>query len=99
MTVKVGILGAGGRMGAALIASVGATPELRLTGLAERAGDAAVGSKVGERLSICANASAIAHACDVLIDFTSPEALADNLEAACSGKCAILIGTTGLDAS
>lgn len=99
MTIKVGILGAGGRMGTALIAAVGATPTLKLAGLAERAGNPAVGTRVGDTLSICANASAIAHNCDVLIDFTTPEALADNLEAACAGKCAILIGTTGLDAS
>jgi len=99
VTVKVGILGAGGRMGAALIAAVGATPELQLAGLAERAGHPAVGTKVSDRLTVCANATAIAHNCDVLIDFTSPEALADNLEAACAGKCAILVGTTGLDAS
>lgn len=99
MTVKVGILGAGGRMGVALIEAVGNCPDLRLAGLAERAGHPAVGSRVGATLSICANASAIAHGCDVLIDFTSPEALADNLEAACAGKCAILVGTTGLDTS
>lgn len=103
MTVKVGILGAGGRMGTALIAAVGATPGLKLAGLAERAGNPAVGMPVvtagGGKLSICANASAIAHNCDVLIDFTTAEALADNLEAACAGKCAILVGTTGLDAS
>ena len=50
MTVKVGILGAGGRMGAALIAAVGATPELQLAGLAERAGHPAVGMPVAEAL-------------------------------------------------
>ena len=68
MTVKVGILGAGGRMGAALIAAVGATPVLQLAGLAERAGHPAVGSKVVDKLTVCANATAIAHSCDVLCE-------------------------------
>lgn len=97
VTVKVGILGAGGRMGAALIAAVESAPALQLAGLAERAGHPAVGTKVGARLIVCANASAIAHGCDVLIDFTTPEALAGNLEAAAAAGCALIVGTTGLE--
>ena len=36
--------------------------------------------------------------CDVVVDFSSPEALAGNLKAARSARIPILIGTTGLEA-
>ncbi|MFL0355551.1 4-hydroxy-tetrahydrodipicolinate reductase [Erythrobacter sp. GH1-10] len=35
--------------------------------------------------------------CDVVVDFSSPDALARNLEAACSAGIPILVGTTGLE--
>jgi len=39
---------------------------------------------------------ALANACDVLIDFSSPKALQANLDAAIAAQTPILIGTTGL---
>lgn len=42
---------------------------------------------------------ALAQACDVLIDFSSPRALQANLDAAIAANTPILIGTTGLDAT
>ena len=42
---------------------------------------------------------ALAQACDVLIDFSSPRALEANLAAAVQAATPILIGTTGLDAA
>ena len=36
--------------------------------------------------------------CDVVVDFSSPDALATNLNAASSAGIPILIGTTGLEA-
>jgi 4-hydroxy-tetrahydrodipicolinate reductase len=41
--------------------------------------------------------AALATQADVLVDFSSPGALAGNLAAARAGKVAIVIGTTGLD--
>ena len=38
----------------------------------------------------------LARASDVVIDFTTPEALAEHLAAARAGKAAIVVGTTGL---
>lgn len=35
--------------------------------------------------------------CDVAVDFSSPEAVAGNLKAACAAKIPILVGTTGLE--
>jgi 4-hydroxy-tetrahydrodipicolinate reductase len=96
--VRVGVLGAGGRMGQALIAVIAADPETVLAGAADRAGHPAIGTKVAPGVTVCTNASAVANSCDVLVDFTSPAALSANLEAACLGNCAIVVGTTGLEA-
>ncbi len=96
---RVGVLGAGGRMGQAVIAAVAASPAMRLSGAIERAGSAAVGTKLGGGLTICSNPGPLAHGSDVLIDFTTPQALAATLDAACDGHAALLIGTTGLSVS
>jgi len=94
---RIGVLGAGGRMGRAIVAAITADPSLTLAGAVERAGHPCIGERLGHGLTICTNASALAVASDVLIDFTTPAALAANLDAACSGHAAIVIGTTGLE--
>jgi 4-hydroxy-tetrahydrodipicolinate reductase len=106
--IKVGVLGAGGRMGQAIIAQLAdwpapaGQPPLMLSGAVERAGHPSCGRAAGpghpETLTVCSNIGAIAHKCDVLIDFSAPAALAVSLEAAQEGGCALLIGTTGLEA-
>lgn len=97
--VRVGVLGAGGRMGQAIIAAVGTTPGMRLAGGVERAGHPSCGTPLGDGLVVCSNVSALGHQCDVLIDFTTPAALAANLDAAADARCAIVVGTTGLEPS
>jgi len=94
--IKIGVLGAGGRMGQAIIAEVLAAPDCWLAGAVERAGHPSCGSEIGDGMVVCANAAPVAHKADVLIDFTSPAALEENLRAALDGKAAILVGTTGL---
>ena len=100
---KIGVLGAGGRMGQAIIAAIAADSRLALAGAIERAGHELVGSPVGPpfptTLTICSNNGPLANASDVLVDFTSPQALAATLDAACDGRAAIVIGTTGLQPS
>ena len=106
--IKVGVLGAGGRMGQAIIAQLADWPapagqaSLVLAGAVERAGHPSCGRAAGpghpETLTVCSNIGAIAHKCAVLIDFSAPAALAVSLEAAQEGGCALLIGTTGLEA-
>ena len=97
----VGVLGAGGRMGQAIIAALAEHPHLQLAGAIERAGHAAVGRSPGPGcppgMTIGSNPGPLAHASAVLIDFTAPAALAATLEAACEGGAAIVIGTTGLE--
>ncbi len=94
--IKIGVLGAGGRMGQAIIAEVQASPDSWLTGGVERPDHPMCGSVIGDGLVVCANAAPLAHKADVLIDFTSPSALEENLRAALDGKAAMVIGTTGL---
>lgn len=100
--IRVGVLGAGGRMGQAIIAQIADWPELRLAGAVERAGHPSCGRPAGpghpETLTVCSNVGAIARHCDVLIDFSAPSALAASLEAAQEGRCALVVGTTGLEA-
>jgi 4-hydroxy-tetrahydrodipicolinate reductase len=100
--IKVGVLGAGGRMGQAIIAQISDWPGLVLAGAVERAGHASCGRPAGpghpETLTVCSNVGAIARNCDVLIDFSAPSALGASLEAAQEGRCALVVGTTGLEA-
>jgi 4-hydroxy-tetrahydrodipicolinate reductase len=99
--IRVGVLGAGGRMGQAIIAQISDWPGLTLAGAVERAGHPSCGRAAGpghpETLTVCSNIGAIVHNSDVLIDFSAPSALAVTLEAAQDGRCAVLIGTTGLE--
>ena len=99
--ITIGVLGAGGRMGQAIIAGIATNPRLALAGAIERAGHVAVGRPLGPpfaaTLTICSNPGPLAHASDVLVDFTAPSALEATLDAACDGKAAVVIGTTGLD--
>jgi|TARA_R100000501_G_scaffold17919_4_gene35107 4-hydroxy-tetrahydrodipicolinate reductase len=99
MTSRIGVLGAGGRMGRAIIETVEMTDGVTLGGAAERPGHPCLGEPLTGTLTICANPSAIANDCEVLVDFTTPDALAGNLDAALAAKCAIVIGTTGLTES
>jgi 4-hydroxy-tetrahydrodipicolinate reductase len=77
----IGIIGCNGRMGRAIRAELEA-----------RAVPYAGGVDKGE-----GDLSALVRASDVLIDFSSPAALKDNLEDAMLANTPIVIGTTGLE--
>jgi 4-hydroxy-tetrahydrodipicolinate reductase len=83
---RLGLLGAGGRMGLAIAAA------------AAEAGQPVAGGigRGGALLGPHADAAALAAGCDVLIDFSTPAALAANLAAAVQARTPIVIGTTGL---
>lgn len=99
--IRVGVLGAGGRMGQAIITALADRAGLVLAAAIERAGHPACGAPAGPghdpALVVCSNVGAAARLCDVLIDFTSPAALAATLEAAQDARCAVVVGTTGLE--
>jgi 4-hydroxy-tetrahydrodipicolinate reductase len=101
---RIGIAGAAGKMGSALVRAVKNRPELKLAAAWERPGHAALGRDAGEVAGLEALGVKIAAApelagCDVAIDFTSPEASVALAVLAAGGQCNLVIGTTGLNES
>lgn len=88
-------------MGASLLAEIAQNPKFALVGAIERAGHPGVGQPISPAfpasLTLGSNPGPLARLADVLIDFTSPAALEATLDAACEGKAALVIGTTGLE--
>lgn len=102
---RIGILGAGGRMGRELIQAVLARAGAELAAAVVRPGSAAVGRDAGALAGTGALGVTLgddpvtaARASDVLIDFTLPAAFDANLAAARAAGVPVAIGTTGLDA-
>jgi 4-hydroxy-tetrahydrodipicolinate reductase len=101
--IRIGVMGAGGRMGATIIAELagGAWPALTLAGAIERAGHPHVGEALGvafaPTLTLGSNPRPLAQVSDVMIDFTTPAALEAHLDACCEGGAALVVGTTGLE--
>ncbi len=98
----IGIFGANGRMGRALVA-VAKEQQLNLTAATVRAGSALVGVDAGElagcgKLGITLSetgAASISQA-DIWVDFTMPEAMLEHLKLAVAANKAMVIGVTGL---
>ena len=86
MTSRIGIVGAGGRMGRAIADAVGEAGATLAGGIGR---DGAVRGPH-------ADAGALAEAADVLVDFSSPEALVATLAAARATGTPVVVGTTGL---
>lgn len=100
MMVKIAVNGAGGRMGARIVALVCEDPELQLVAALERPGHRLLGKDVGS-VSGCGDTgikitfSLDTHA-DVLIDFSSPDSTVTIAEVCAQKKIALVAGTTGL---
>ncbi len=103
---RVAIVGAGGRMGRALVQAVDAAEPLSLGAATERPESSLLGADAGELagidnagVAVVGDLAACLDDFDVLIDFTSPAATMQHL-ALCrqAGKC-MVIGTTGLNES
>jgi len=95
MTTRIGLIGAGGRMGRAIAAVAGQTAGAAIVGGVDRT---AGGSEIAPGIIIGTDPAALAPQCDVLVDFSSPAALDANLAAARATGTSIVIGTTGLGA-
>lgn len=94
--VKLGILGAGGRMGQAVAEVALQDPAVKLSALIEARGSAAVGE---ERfgLRVTDNLAAAVGGLNALIDFTAPSASLAHAVIAAQGNIPLVIGTTGVD--
>ncbi|MCK3657050.1 4-hydroxy-tetrahydrodipicolinate reductase [Pasteurellaceae bacterium Macca] len=104
MTLKVAIVGAGGRMGRQLIQAVQNSEGVALTAAFERAGSSLIGTDAGELAGIGANGVVVSEMLaeqavdfDVLIDFTRPEGTLTHLAYCVAHQKKMIIGTTGFD--
>lgn len=101
---NIAIFGANGRMGRVLVDAINQEPSSTLSGAAVRATSTLVGSDVGELAGIgklgvllVSDLSKQKTKIDVVIDFTLPTALVDNLSFCVAHKLPVVIGTTGLN--
>jgi 4-hydroxy-tetrahydrodipicolinate reductase len=78
--IKVGVLGARGRMGNEVCRTVEAADDLELTAAAD----------IGDPLRPLAD-------CDVVVDFTHPDAVMDNVRWCLSQGLDVIVGTSGFD--
>ena len=104
---KIGIAGAAGRMGRTLVeACRQEAGRLQLAAALDRPGNPTLGRDAGELagvgtlgVPIGADIAAAVQACDVLIDFTVPEATMAHLAACRENGRRLVIGTTGFGAA
>ncbi|MGW8228093.1 MAG: 4-hydroxy-tetrahydrodipicolinate reductase [Gammaproteobacteria bacterium] len=100
--IRVGITGASGRMGRALIEAVTATEGMHVVAAVERPGSSVIAADAGEiagvgklNVPIADDLRAVVADIDVLIDFTRPVVTLDNLEICRQAGKRLVIGTTG----
>jgi 4-hydroxy-tetrahydrodipicolinate reductase len=100
---KVAVVGAGGRMGRALIQAVSEADGLNLGAATERAGSPLLGRDAGELagieatgVSLVEDLAAVTGDFDVVIDFTAPQATLVHLQICREAGKKMIIGTTGL---
>ncbi len=103
-SIKVGVIGAGGRMGRMLIEAVQDNPQTTLNAAIERQGSSLVGADAGEvaaigrlNVQIVDDLKAVINDIDVLIDFSLPDATEQNMQICAANKVAMVIGTTGFN--
>jgi 4-hydroxy-tetrahydrodipicolinate reductase len=97
--VRVGVFGAGGRMGSTVCRAVAEDPDLELVAAVDpyHAGiDLAQLGLPGTGVQVSANADALAHAgAEVAVDFTVVEAARDNMRWCAENGVHVVVGTTG----
>jgi 4-hydroxy-tetrahydrodipicolinate reductase len=103
---RIAVNGAAGRMGKTLIEAIAANPDTTLAAAVERPDSTLLGADAGELaglgrngIRIVGSLADVIDAFDVLIDFSSPGASADNARLCASAGKAMVVGTTGFDAA
>ena len=102
--IKVGVIGAGGRMGRMLIEAVNDNTQTTLSAAIERQGSSLVGADAGEvaaigclDVQIVDDLQAVISDINVLIDFSLPDATEQNMQICAEHGVAMVIGTTGFN--
>ena len=94
--ITIGISGACGRMGRAIIDAARTTPDVRVGLLFMPNGDTSIGKTIANDMPPIADETALASAdIDVLIDFTAPTASLAFSSTCAARKIGMVIGTTG----
>lgn len=101
--IKVGIMGASGRMGRRLIQAVLQNTQTQLVAGIVRQGSSLVGVDAGELVNmgkvgikLVDDLTQVIDDIDILIDFSLPEATVDNIKICAEHGVNMVIGTTGL---
>lgn len=102
--LKIGILGAGGKMGQAIIKEISAHPQKwAVLAAIEHETSPLIGKDLGEifgpslrGITVSKDKQRAFSECDIIIDFTSKGAVLEHLKLAAQNKKPIVIGTTGL---
>lgn len=105
-TIRIGITGAGGRMGRTLVEAIAlAGDELQLAAAIEQPDSSLLGADAGELagqgrngVTVVGDIAAVVGDIDVLIDFSVPAATLANLDPCVEHGVAMVIGTTGFTA-
>ncbi|PHS75608.1 MAG: 4-hydroxy-tetrahydrodipicolinate reductase [Rhodospirillaceae bacterium] len=102
--MKIGIIGAAGRMGRMLLAAVDAADGAVIAGGVEAPGHADLGTDLGKLagldgvgVTLTSDAEALFQAVDAVIDFTVPVVTTLNAHLAKKFGTVLVIGTTGMD--
>jgi len=92
--IRVGVFGANGRVGKLLLENLKETPEMSLSSVYVRK---TLDFSVDPSVLITTELKSFLHGCDVVIDFSLPEACEALLEAVITTPKPLVIGTTGLN--
>jgi len=105
MTIRIGIVGAAGRMGRTLIEAIHATSGMQVTGAVERPGSTLVGADAGEMaaigklgVAVVDDLALVIGDIDVLIDFTTIDTTLANARLCRQHGVRMVVGTTGFSA-
>ena len=82
--IKVGVLGANGKMGAQTVATINAATDLELVAALD----------LGDSIETLKKSGA-----EVVVDFTHPDSVMANLEYAINNGINVVVGTTGFDSA
>jgi 4-hydroxy-tetrahydrodipicolinate reductase len=101
--LKIGVMGAAGRMGRELVRVVHATPGCSVAGATETPGSLALGQDAGLLagvgklgVKITEDALAVIASVDAILDFTSPRSSVEFAGLAANARIVHVLGTTGL---
>tara|TARA_B100001250_G_scaffold414112_1_gene450745 strand:- start:561 stop:1367 length:807 start_codon:yes stop_codon:yes gene_type:complete len=104
MTVKIGVCGAAGKMGKAILEVCKETDEVEIGAAVEHPDSSKIGMDAGEvagigkiGIKIVNDITSIVNQVDVVIDFTLATSVIQNIDKCLSSNIKMVIGTTGLN--